>query len=371
MSSSLYEEAVPDALSDEISLNDYTQQVSSSMNNTSGTQRICKGAAGEWFPNKRYLRMLSCTKWNPLSHHQRMVYSYLAYKVRDDNKPVLRSDIEHALGLDRRTITSATSALARVGLCTKVGRGHVALAPGEESSSWFSRPHEGKNWWECFRTYPLYILTEAARSSRGNPVGQVTEMDNAVMWLLFSLAKGAEIVRQSNEGLRAILGCSINTVKGAINQLADKGLVMIRSDGYTLLQPDATRLGWWQDRRKRGQAREAEPAKARAPVKTAPLDVGDLIHSAMPTLPANETEYVVLVVQQMSGDLKAGRFTDAQVEQYLSQVLPMFKSAEDVILFKSGTWKGLWGSASAVHGEKGYARNCYHLLLENTRTELS
>ena len=51
------------------------------MTNAGEIQRSSKGVAGEWFPDKRYLRMLSCTKWNPLSHHQRMVYSYLVYNT--------------------------------------------------------------------------------------------------------------------------------------------------------------------------------------------------------------------------------------------------------------------------------------------------
>ena len=74
-------------------------------------------------------------------------------------------------------------------------------------------------------------------------------MDNAVLWLLYSLGKGTpEVVGQANRGLKALLGCSLDTLKAATRRLAGNGLVMARSDGFTLLAPTAEASAWWQGR---------------------------------------------------------------------------------------------------------------------------
>ena len=72
------------------------------------------------------------------------------------------------------------------------------------------------------------------------PGRTITEMDNAVLWMLYSLGKGgSEIIGQRVAGLAALLRCSPHTVRDAVGRLTKAKLIIKRSDGFTLLEPTA------------------------------------------------------------------------------------------------------------------------------------
>ena len=139
-----------------------------------------------------------------------------------------------------------------LGLVTKTEQGYQALDPLAVRPEWFADPHDGNEWWERLRTYRHYLLTGDAKRSRGNRDGRLTEMDNAVLWMLYSLGKGgSEIIGQRVAGLAVLLGCSPHTVRDAIGRLTKAGLIMKRSDGFTLLEPKEAVRSWWRDRTKK------------------------------------------------------------------------------------------------------------------------
>jgi len=146
--------------------------------------------------DKRYLRMLTCRGECDLSNPERKVLSFLVFKARDKAAVGTRV-ISKALGLDRRTIWAATRRLMDLGLAARSEQAYLALDPLAVRPEWFAAPHEANDWWERLRTYRHYLLTGEAKRSRGHPDGRLTEMDNAVLWMLYSLGQGGrEIVGQ-------------------------------------------------------------------------------------------------------------------------------------------------------------------------------
>lgn len=324
----------------------------------------------EWWAGKRYVRMLACTKTCPLSHHQRLVYSRLVYKRRD-GKPVLRGDLADDLGLDPQTVSAATKALVTHGLAARSGRGHVAVEPMGETGGWFGRRHEGERWWECLPTYRLYPLTDQARRTRWNRVGHLTEMDNAVLWLLYSLGKGTpEVVGQANRGLKSLLGCSLDTIKEAIRRLSGNGLVMARSDGFTLLVPTAEASSWWQDR-KRKDTGQVPKEKQREADEDSPIDFAALVCRAYPADSQKNWGFLVNILRQKSEILLAGRFTCREVREYWAGVLPFLPDADQAFNLVALAWEDHWKEALRIHGDKGVHASCFHLLKKVTGQRLA
>ncbi|QDV36916.1 helix-turn-helix domain-containing protein [Tautonia plasticadhaerens] len=324
----------------------------------------------EWWAGKRYIRMLTCTKTCPLSHHQRLVSSRLVYKMRD-GKPVLRGDLADALGLDPQTVSAATKSLVAHGLAARSGRGHVAVEPMGETASWFGRRHEGERWWECLPTYRLYPLTEQARRTRWNRGGHLTEMDNAVLWLLYSLGKGTpEVVGQANRGLKALLGCSLDTLKAAIRRLAGNGLVMARSDGFTLLAPTAEASAWWQDRKRKGTS-QTQQEKHREAEEESAIDFAALVCRAYPADSRENWDFLADILGKKADVMLAGRFTRREVREYWAGVLPMLTDADRAFNFVALAWEAHWNEAVQVHGGKGVHDSCFHLLKKVTGQRLA
>jgi len=140
--------------------------------------------------------MLTCRGECDLSNPERKVLSFLVFKARDKAAVGTRV-ISKALGLDRRTIWAATRRLMDLGLAARSEQAYLALDPLAVRPEWFAAPHEANDWWERLRTYRHYLLTGEAKRSRGHPDGRLTEMDNAVLWMLYSLGQGGrEIVGQ-------------------------------------------------------------------------------------------------------------------------------------------------------------------------------
>jgi DNA-binding MarR family transcriptional regulator len=85
------------------------------------------------FETKRYLRMLVMMAKCPLTHSERLVLSYRAYKARD-GKVASLSKIARVLGLDRHTVSKAVKSLKSKGVYID---NPVLIEP-----EWFAKPHE-------------------------------------------------------------------------------------------------------------------------------------------------------------------------------------------------------------------------------------
>src|SRR4051812_2464010 len=96
----------------------------------------------KFWSGKRYLKKLTCRKACDLSHRERLVLSLFVYKARD-RAAVTTKTLIKTLGLDRRTVWSATSRLVSLGFLGKSEQGHKALDPLALKPAWFADPQEG------------------------------------------------------------------------------------------------------------------------------------------------------------------------------------------------------------------------------------
>ena len=281
----------------------------------------------QYWSDKRYLKMLTCRKECDLSHPERKLLSYLVYKARDKTG-VSTSVIIKAIGLDRRTVWVATSKLVELGLVEKTEQGYRALDPLEVKPEWFAEPHDGKEWWERLRTYRHYLLTHDAKRSRGNRVGVITEMDNAVLWMLYSLGQGGkEIVGQRVPGLAVLLGCSPHTVRDAIGRLTKAGLIMKRSDGFTLLEPNKSVRSWWRDSKKSGV--KEQPGVV--PIE----EDGDQLAWIEPLVAErygsgseDDRDTLVRMLTKRCREMLTGKVKPSEVKKYWQSVLDMIPDAD-------------------------------------------
>jgi hypothetical protein len=328
---------------------------------------------GKCWARKRFLRMLAYSKACRLSHPQRIVDAYLAFKLRD-RKPVLNPAIAASTGLDRKTVTAATKALVMHGLAKAEGRGHVSCDPAPDAveAGWRIRTRHGS-----FAAYNFYVLTDGAKRSRFNPSGVLSEMDNALLMLLRSLAEGDEVLNQTVKGLVAMLGCSVHTVNAGIETLAANGLLMRRTGGFTLVQPTEVSSAWWQDRKTKiigGVEVELEPLPP-PKLKIRDDDSGgslapfftQLTRRTFPSLDTDAVGYVVVALEANARIMASGRCSKAEIQAYWSRHVPSFNDDMKLLLhLTGGDWKSLWNEASIRHGETGKYRNCIYLL--NTLT---
>jgi biotin operon repressor len=298
-----------------------------------------------------------------------MVDAYLAFKLRD-RKPVLNPAIAAATGLDRKTVTAATKALVQFGLAKAEGRGHVSCdpAPDSEGSGWRVRAKHGP-----YAAYNFYVLTDGAKRSRFNPSGVLSEMDNAILMLLRSLADGDEVLNQTVKGLVTMLGCSVHTVNAGIKTLAANGLLGRRTGGFTLVPPTEVSSAWWQDRKTKivgGVEVEVEPLPP-PKLKISGEDTGgslapffkQLTRRTFPGLDAEDEVYLLGMLEAKAKIMAAGRCSKAEIQAYWSRHVPSFEDSMKLFLhLAGGDWLSLWKEASVRHGETGKYRNCINLL---------
>jgi Mn-dependent DtxR family transcriptional regulator len=288
----------------------------------------------QYWSDKRYLKMLTCRKACGLNHSERIVLSFLLYKARDKSG-VGTKTITKALGLDRRTVWAATRRLIDLGLAARAGQGFQALDPLTIRPEWFAAPHDAKDWWERPRTYRHYLLTDAAKRSRGNRDGCLTEMDNAVLWMLYSLGKGGkEVVGQRVAGLATLLGCSPHTLRDAIDRLTTAGLVMKRSYGFTLLAPDEAVRSWWRDRPKKEQASVVPITEAGAPLAW----IESLVADRFPSDSDDDRDTLARMVEKCSQQMLDGRVKPAETKKYWQGVLQMIPDADKAFDFCTIDW---------------------------------
>jgi Mn-dependent DtxR family transcriptional regulator len=327
----------------------------------------------QYWLDKRFLRMLTTRKECDLSHAQKELLSFLVYKARDKAE-VGTNVITKALGLDRRTVWQATKRLIELGLVAKTGQGYEALDPLAVRPEWFAAPHDGGEWWERLRNYRHYLLTASGKRSRGNRAALITEMDNAVLWMLYSLAKGGnEIVGQRVSGLEALLGCSRHTVRDAIRRLAAAGLIMKRSDGFTLLKPNETVRPWWRDRPKKEKSGVTAQAGGAPVIDEADQFgwIGSLISEFYGADTKQNRDFLDCVMRDRTETMIRGRVKPTEAQKYWREVLDSFPDSDKAWEFCNLGFTELWKDAHRTHASHGkYAGSCINLLTANTRTFL-
>lgn len=195
-----------------------------------------------WFPRKRYVPVIVATKQCPLEYHERLVYSYLVYRLRRD-QTATRAKIVKTLRHDKKAVMKALGTLAAHDVISEDHGQYHAKEPAEPQKNWFaSNRRTDVPWHRQFATYPVL------HPKKGSPLSTKT---NAVLWLLYSLARkyGKPVVfNQKIAGLANMLNMSEKGVKQGIDRLAKWGLVERGGTTFLLKEPSAQVLELWETR---------------------------------------------------------------------------------------------------------------------------
>lgn len=331
----------------------------------------------QFWAGKKYVRKLSCKSECRLTHPERMVLSHLVYKARN-RKGVLIKKVAADLGLDRRTVGAAIKRLMGLGFVEREKRRYRALDPTTVKPDWFAVPRpEGDEWWQRVRTYRHYILEPSSRRSRGNRKGRLSESDNAVLWSLYTFGKGkTELVGQGVSGLASALGISRNTVRAALARLSGAKLVMVRSDGFTLLEPDNSLRSWWRD----AETKQAAVTQVQAGdlhvvggEEGTGLDwIVRLVADKFPGDTEDQRDLLARMMGKCCDQMIAGQVKRKEMQDYWEEVLGSFTLCDPAWDFCAIAWPELWKEAHRTHASNGkYSGSCIRLLAANTRTRLS
>lgn len=195
-----------------------------------------------WFPRKRYVLVIVSTKKCLLTYHQRLVYSYLVYRLRKDQMATTLK-IEKALRLDKKAVVKAVAALMSHKLVAEEMGQYRAEKPDKDQKTWFaSNGRTDEEWHRQFATYSVL------RPRKGSMISTKT---NAVLWLLYSLAKKygkPAVFNQKIAGLATLLNMSEKGVKQASDWLAKNGLVERIGTTFLLKEPTDETLKLWETR---------------------------------------------------------------------------------------------------------------------------
>jgi hypothetical protein len=199
-------------------------------------------------------------------------------------------------------------------------------------------------------------------------------MDNAVLWMLYSLGQGGdEILEQRVAGLAALLGCSPHTVRDAIPRLTKAGLLLKRTGGFTLLEPPETVRSWWRDKL----------SKKKGGVTTQPgviLDTeqGDqlgwiesIVAERFGADSEDMRDLLACMMRKCSRQMLDGRVKPTDTKKYWQDVLELFPDCDKAWDFCNLGFTELWKDAYRTHASNGkYVGSCINLLTANTRTFL-
>ena len=197
--------------------------------------------AEKWFPNKKYVPVIATGKC-PLTYSQKMVYSYLVFRLRKE-QTASRAKMVKVLRLAKSTVSKALGELEKIGLVVQEQKWYRAAEPDDAQREWFAwNGRTGELWNRQFATYAVYCPRRAS--------GLSTKA-NALLWLLYSLAPkyGRPVVfGQHLAGLAAMLNMSEKGVKQGVQRLIGLGLVEQVSTTFLLIQPPPEALALWEDR---------------------------------------------------------------------------------------------------------------------------
>jgi hypothetical protein len=283
---------------------------------------------------KRYRWLLTTLKACPLSHAALLVLSYRVYrflKARERGKPAPRFSIRlyaRALRMNRRTVRRAIEELGEV-WCDDP----LAVRP-----EWFPAPFDdGKPHY-----YRYYLL---------NPGADMTELENRVFWMTWSLTDQPN-ARTRKADLARLLRASPRHVGEAVKNLVSKELVAIGQKSREVMVRRDIEHHYWQDLR---------------PKKTKPPDVvlsENWVACQVERLTVEEPEdrvRFVGMIEREIGKMKS-IYPMREIQTYWETILQPEADMMQLLLFvaEHSDWVR---KAEAVHREKGdHAETSIHML---------
>jgi len=238
----------------------------------------------EWFPNKKFIKLLSVNRACPLTFNEQLVHSFLVYRARL-NKGVSLRGITKAIQLDRNTVRLVVRRLLDLGLLEKRDGLFLALEPTGPVAAWFVGPAclaEANSWWDRLAYFRFY-LAMPLQDKRGRHRLALTPKQIAIYCLLLNLSKeppagseeamlGIRLCTVSQASVARLLRCDRQTVRKAVVRLEECYLVEIHKEVVVLLRPGESQLAWFQKRQPKKE-KPATPDVVRPWLSMSPMEI--------------------------------------------------------------------------------------------------
>lgn len=207
-----------------------------------------------YFKGKRSLRVISTATGLPdqLTLVQRLIYSFMVQQ-EGYNKNISVRGIAKALRISRETVSDNLQCM--LGLVELTADGWSTIAPlGSDRRFLLAQGRENESWGLQF-AYWHYFLPASQ---------QISTINNAVFWLLWSMAtmhfpyaSYPALKHQTASGIATMLNVDSRSVAKALNWLQDVGLILRTENRTTLLQPTDEHLALWLDKKSDTSLNEA------------------------------------------------------------------------------------------------------------------
>jgi hypothetical protein len=200
------------------------------------------------FDKKRYILVLLPTKACQLSFHELLVYSLIVYRS-GHGKGTTQQQIMQEFALAKggcrhgklRGIAKTVAQLQACGLVEMLGRLLYAKEPPQDWFHYKSNPN--LPWYKRISNFPMRML------QREGVHEQLTNLQNAVLWLLHSWQK-----RITAQGLATQLRCGRRSIYRAVDALQEFGLL----DSYWATTISRRHLSFWQDKKEQHLPKKGE-----------------------------------------------------------------------------------------------------------------
>lgn len=313
------------------------------MSKAAKTQTIIE----RWFPHKRYVLVIVAKKLCPLTYHQRLIYSYLVYRLRQD-QTASTLKISKILRMEKKVVEQAAKALAVHNLVVEESGQYCAKEPTKDQENWFaSNKRTDGAWHRQCATYPVL------RPKKGSKISTKT---NAILWLLYSLARKygkPAVFSQNIAGLATLLNMSEKGVSQAIKRLEKEGLVERIGTTFLLKEPSQQVLELWE-------TRPIQPTISFRPVYVnLTTDKNDPDYERYLDIAKDINERIDFFSRMM---LKAG-CPEQDINEYWRYIIKNCRDLDQLWEYTVSEFEGVFNYYSEQHRKNGYSGHPMKLLM--------
>ncbi|MHC2069769.1 hypothetical protein ACYFX5_20040 [Bremerella sp. T1] len=304
----------------------------------------------DWFAEKRYVSLLVFKNSCPLSHHERLTYSFvrwLHWIDPDQSKPY--SKIAPRLAISEKAVSGAARSLEK--------RGLLSVANGPSNRAVLRLTDDNPDW--------LVIGSNGLPASNrlyqpgkfADSMVRLTSYDAALLASLYGLAikRGSMMIQNAKSGLASMTSLSTKTVASCLTKLSQIELVQCFGSKICLLRPSELALRHFVDCGNEDKARPTpnnyfrlkDDSSINVRLNCHLIQAQNLQFSSG----WNEEQTYAFWKNVLGRDLKGLSLDDrlSLLEDFLIERYP-----------------SLWLAAEDQHRETGKAGNCRYLLAAST-----
>lgn len=196
----------------------------------------------DWFADKRYISLMVFKKACPLSHHERLIYSFVTWLHRLDpeqSKPY--TQIAARLSISENSVSAAAKSLEKRGLIAiGIGRSNRSvLRLTDQTPDWMVIGSQGAP-----ASNRLYQLAD----TNDSPF-RLTSLDVVLLASLYGLAiqRGTLLIENSKSGLARMITASSKKVRSSLLKFSELGLAKWWGNEIALLRPPTETLRMFAD----------------------------------------------------------------------------------------------------------------------------